>query len=218
MGTIAAIACLVVASIIIFITCYNYECEIKILLFEKFNWHPFDKQECEENKEHDVYLMYSHEDEFWVMNTLLEGLEKSGYRTFVPDRDFTVGASTADEMSNAFSKTRRVLVVISQKFINNRNAMSDFYHAYEHDRSSTGKRFLVLIKLKEKINFGERHKIFQRYLNTNYFVPIQARYFWSRLHYWLPPPNNKQLPASTDNTEIDDEVFTSEDISIPLIV
>ena len=201
MGTIFGLGCLVVTFVIISITCYVHEFELKIILFEKLNWHPFDNQEEPISKDYDVYLMYCQKDEHWVINTLLAGLERSGYRTCVPDRDFTVGAATAEEMAEAFEKTHRVLVVISQNFIDDVNSMSDFHHAYSHDRFSAQTRFLVFVKLREKINFRQQHEIFKRYLSTNYFVPVNARKFWSRLRYWLPPLKVDELPASTDNIE-----------------
>ena len=196
--TVAALTALMIFIIITSISCYVYRFEIKVLLFEKLDWHPFDKQEEDDGRKHDVYLMYCQADESWVINTLLVGLNKFGYKTCVPDRDFTAGASTAAEMAEAFSKTHRVLVVVSQSFVNNKYAMSDFYHAYEHARSATRRRFLVLVKLREKIDFG-RHDIFKKYLSTNYFLPIRIRSFWSRLRYWLPPIYEQKLPAITDN-------------------
>ena len=208
--TAALIAFIIVASITS-ISCYVYRFEIKILLLEKLDWHPFDKQKEDDGKKHDVYLMYCQADESWVINTLLVGLNKFRYKTCVPDRDFTVGASTAAEMAEAFSKTRRVLVVLSQSFVNNKYAMSDFYHAYEHDRSATRRRFLVLVKLREKIDFG-RHDIFKKYLSTNYFLPIRIRSFWSRLRYWLPPIEQQKLPAITDNM-VDENIDTSDEFA-----
>ena len=206
--TIISLCSLVITTIIMSISCYIYRFEIKIHLFEKLDWHPFDKTKNEENKEYDVYLLYCRNDEEWVINTLLVGLKHYGYRTCVPDRDFTVGASTAEEMSSAFSKTHRVLVVVSQSFIDDVNAMSDFYHAYEHDRSVTRGRFLVLIKLQNKINFGERQEIFKRYLSTNYFVPVKSRSFWSRLRYWLPSTRLQDIYGCTEVTSGEQQLPT----------
>ena len=215
---IAALIALMIFVAITSISCYVYRFEIKVHLFEKLDWHPFDKQEEDDGKKHDVYLMYCQADESWVINTLLVGLNKFGYKTCVPDRDFAVGASTAAEMAEAFSKTRRVLVVLSQSFVNNKYAMSDFYHAYEHDRSATRRRFLVLVKLREKINFG-RHDIFKKYLSTNYFLSITISSFWSRLRYWLPPIDEQRLPTITDNMATEDIASDEEleEILQPLI-
>ncbi|XP_067935780.1 toll-like receptor 13 [Watersipora subatra] len=201
LGTILGLSFTVVTVIMVSIACYIYEFEIKVLLFEKLNWHPFDKQIEDEEKEHDAYLMYCTEDESWVISTLLAGLERSGYRTCVPDRDFTIGASTAEEMAQAFSKTHRVIVVISQSFVDNTNAMSDFFHAYNHDRSATQKRFLVLIKLQKDVKFGDRNEIFKRYISTNYYVSVRSKTFWPRLQYWLPNVKRRPLPDSMENIE-----------------
>ena len=209
--TIISLSSLVIVTIIMSISCYIYRFEIKIHLFEKLDWHPFDKTKNEEDKEYDVYLLYCRNDEEWVINTLLVGLKHYGYRTCVPDRDFTVGASTAEEMSSAFSKTHRVLVVVSQSFIDDVNAMSDFYHAYEHDRSVTRGRFLVLIKLQNKINFGERQEIFKRYLSTNYFVPVKSRSFWSRLRYWLAPIKEEDITDSISERAAEHEDMSPSD-------
>lgn len=207
-AAIGALICVVIATVMVGTSIYIYRFEIKILLFEKLNWHPFDKQDWTEDKEYDLYLMYDRKDESWTINTLLVGLERLGYRTCVSDRDFALGSSTAAEMAESFTKTHRVVVVVSQSFVDNDNAMSDFYHAYQHDRSPTGRRFLILINLNNNINFRDRH-IFKKYISTNYFIPIQVSNFWVQIRYWLPRVKKLELPSITDNIESDVEEVCS---------
>ena len=195
---------LLVTIIIISISCYIYDFELKILLFEKLNLHPFDKQLRDTEKEYDIFLLYNRDDEVWVVNTLRVGLEEFGYKLCIGARDFTVGAANTAELANALTNSHRVIVVVSQSFINNDRDMSDFYHACEYQSATTRQRFIILVKIRERLNFRD-HDVLKTYLSTNYFVPIRARRFWPRLRYWLPPLQKKRIPASTDNIDEEEE-------------
>ena len=81
------IICLLLV-IILMVVIAIYHFELELILFEKFNWHPFDPQELRSDKEHDVYIIYSDKDYIWVQRTLLVGLEQQGYRTVDRRRDF----------------------------------------------------------------------------------------------------------------------------------
>lgn len=184
---------LAILVLILTVTIYVYNFQLKILIFEKFNLHPFDKDKEPQQKRYDVYVLCCLADIVWVKDILLEGLENYGYRTCVKERDFSLGGGEAQELSNTFAGTHRVLVVYSQRFINDGKAVSDFYHAYQYSKTLSRKRFLVFVKLDGRINFKE-HKIFQNYLSTNSFVHVRSTRFWARIRYWLPKPG-KLIPS-----------------------
>ena len=158
------------ATVITSITIYIYSFELKILLFEKFNLHPFDRtNQDHQQKDYDVYLMYCDADFNLAVHTLLPGLERLGYRVFVPERDMGLGAVTAEARANALTRSHRAVVLVSQSFIDTQSSMTEFFHAHEHENSATRKRFLVLIKLREKINY-KNYDIFKKYFSTNFFA------------------------------------------------
>lgn len=184
---------------------YVYSFELKIILFEKLNLHPFDRSSVDsESLDYDLYLMYNYADSPWATEKLLPGLEKFGYRVYVPERDMGIGEITAEARANAFASTHRVLVVVSQKFIDSGESMKEFFHAHEHENSTTRKRYLVLVKLNEKINY-RTYDIFKKYMSTNFFVSVKSRKFWYNLRYWLPMVRERLPDISTHNNEQHDE-------------
>ena len=192
------------ATVITSITIYIYSFELKILLFEKFNLHPFDRtNQDHQQKDYDVYLMYCDADFNLAVHTLLPGLERLGYRVFVPERDMELGAVTAEARANALTRSHRAVVLVSQSFIDSQSSMTEFFHAYEHENSATRKRFLVLIKLSEKINY-KNYDIFKKYFSTNFFVSVTSKKFWYNLRYWLPAVR-EQLPDITSCLDEEDE-------------
>ena len=197
-----------IATLMTTITVYIYSFELKILLFEKLNLHPFDRTKVDsEDLQYDVYLMYNYKDARWATEKLLPGLEKLGYRVYVPDRDMGIGVITAEARSQAFSQTHRVVVVVSQRLIDNVESMNEFFHAHEHENSAIRKRFLVLIKLNKIIDYGD-HDIFKKYISTNYFVSVRSSKFWYNLRYWLPMVREK-LPDISNQQQDDQQEETA---------
>lgn len=202
---ITVFAMLFILTMVVSMTIHIYAFELKILLFEKLNLHPLDRNKDDRTrKSYDAYLMYCDDDYRYATETLLVGLERCGYRIYVPDRDMALGAITAEARANALADSHRVIVVISQKFVNDDRSMCAFLHAFDHDNAPTRQRYLVLIRLRRKINF-RHHDVFKKYLSTNFFVAANSKRFWSNLTYWLPLIRHS-LPDATSNIREDEIV------------
>lgn len=178
---------------------YFYRFEIGVLIFEKLNWHPFHRQEEEQSKKYDAYLMYSDHDYKWAQNTLLKGLEKCRYRIVDPLRDSITGRGTEEETAEFLQQSHRVILVLSQKLLSDKSVISDFYRAESQGKAYGNKRFIIMVVMHDKINFDD-HPVFLRYINTNYFIMATCKRFWSRLFYWLPQTQlSDVLPDAGDN-------------------
>ena len=178
---------------------YHYRFELGVMIYEKLNWHPFDKQKEEQGKKYDAYLMYCDSDYRWAQNTLLAGLEKSRYRIVDPLRDSMPGRNTEEETAEFLTQSHRVIVVVSQKLLSDRKVMSDFYRAENQGKAYGNRRYIIMVEMHDKIKFG-RHAVFLHYINTNYFIKATSKRFWPRLFYWLPQNSDSTiLPAATEN-------------------
>ena len=72
------------------------------MLFEKFNFHPFDSL-TDEPKDHDAFLLYTEEDRVWALETLCAYLNRKGYK--VTDKDhFDPGGYTINQLDTALGK------------------------------------------------------------------------------------------------------------------
>ena len=74
-----------------------WQFEIAVFLYKSFNWNPFHKQEEEQGKKYDVYLIYCDSDYRWAQQTLLVGLENRQYQIVDPLRDSALGRITEEE-------------------------------------------------------------------------------------------------------------------------
>lgn len=199
MKYIVAGSAAVIAIFILVLTCFSYRFEISVLIYEKLNLHPFDRQTEEPDKKYDTYIMYADHDYRWAQNTLLVGLERNRYRVADSLRDSMPGRCTEEEMAEFISQSHRVLVVLSKHFIEDESLMSDFYRAETQGKSYGNRRFLIIVTLQKNINIRD-HPVFARYINTNYFIPHNSRRFWHRLFYWLPAINHStRLPSTEEN-------------------
>ena len=118
-----------------------------MFLFKSINWHPFHRQEEEQGKKYDAYLMYCESDYRWAQQTLLVGLENRRYRIVDPLRDSALGRITKEETNEFLRQSHRVIVVVSQRFLRDGKVMSDSYRAETHGQANGNKRYIIMIQM-----------------------------------------------------------------------
>ena len=192
------ITALILLTIILLCFVYYYRFEITVIIFEKLNWHPFDKQDEGLCKIYDAYLMYCDSDHKYAQNTILKGLVKKGYRIADHLRERELGALTEEETAKFLGQSHRVIVVVSQNLLCDTKVMHDFYRAESQGKAHGKKRFIIMVVMHDKLNFG-KHPVFLHYINTNYFIKVTSNRFWPRLFYWLPQKQCDDLPAPIEN-------------------
>ena len=169
-GGIGALMLSIMTSII----CFIHWFEIKILMFDKLGIHLWDRTATDIlSMNYHAYIMYHEDDERWVEQKLLPNLDNN-YSIYVPAREPRTHSIKAEDRADKFSKCHRVIVVLSQKFIDNDELMVQFFHAHQHENSPSRKRFLILIMLDDNIDFRDHH-IFKSYVFVKYFVPVCER-------------------------------------------
>ena len=175
---------------------YIFRLDIQILLFEHFNIRPFyGAKDKRTDFNTDAYLLYNDKDEHFA-EVLLKDLEKEGYQVYCPAADPNYGRCSVEVRSEKLDQTHRVLVVLSQAFVDSEESMRQFVHANEHRDSSTIRdRFFVFISLDQNINIGE-NSILKSYIRTRTYIQFKNNYkrLMTILRYWLPNP--VQLPTA----------------------
>jgi hypothetical protein len=66
---------------------------------------------------YDVFISYSHDDANWVRQELLRKLEERGFDVCIDFRSFQTGSFSVEEMQRATEDSKRVLAVLSPKYI-----------------------------------------------------------------------------------------------------
>jgi hypothetical protein len=66
---------------------------------------------------YDVFISYSHDDEEWVMGTLLPRLEEAGLRVCIDYRDFVAGKPALVNMQDAAKNSRHTVLVLTPAWV-----------------------------------------------------------------------------------------------------
>ncbi len=97
---------------------------------------------------YDVFISYSHNDETWVVNTLLPALENSGSKVCIDFRDFDAGKPSIVNMEDAVDESRHTLLVLTPNWTG--SEWTDFEAILTQTDDPAGRRQkLVPIMLKK---------------------------------------------------------------------
>ncbi|NP_001076201.1 toll-like receptor 4 [Oryctolagus cuniculus] len=138
---------------------------------------------------YDAFVIYSSQDEDWVRNELVKNLEEGvpPFRLCLHYRDFIPGvAIAANIIQEGFHKSRKVIVVVSQHFIQSRWCIFEYEIAqtWQFLSSHAGIIFIVLQKV-EKSLLRQRVELY-RLLSRNTYLEwedtvLGRHIFWRRL-------------------------------------
>ena len=198
-GEIAGIvaSCFLLSIIISLILVYKFSTEIKIILYTRFNWHPFDRFNIDEDpgKTHDIFIAYCGDDSDWIYNVLIEELENvhdPPYKTLFHARDFDVGGPIAENILQCIDRSKRMVMVLSESFIESEWCMFEFHTAHARVISEH-KNFIIMIMLDD-ITDLELDKTLQSYIRTHVYLSVDDKWFWKKLYYALPPVEVREEP------------------------
>ncbi|XP_028414772.1 protein toll-like [Dendronephthya gigantea] len=191
--SIAAISSFVVAGflVVVIITAvllYRFRKELKLILYTRFNWHPFDRvDDSDPSKIYDAFVSFNERDKVWVEETLQEKLEKDHnppYKLCVHYRDFIPGAPIAETILDCVKKSRRMIMVLSRNFIQSEWCMLEFRAA--HLRVLKGRANYLIVVLFDDVDVDSLDDELKLYLKTNTYLTVESKWFWQQLKYALP--------------------------------
>ncbi|GAB5580063.1 toll-like receptor 4 isoform X1 [Prionailurus iriomotensis] len=164
-----------------------------VVLVYKFYFHLMLLAGCKKysrgESTYDAFVIYSSQDEDWVRNELVKNLEEGvpPFQLCLHYRDFIPGvAIAANIIQEGFHKSRKVIVVVSQHFIQSRWCIFEYEIAqtWQFLSSRAGIIFIVLQKL-EKSLLRQQVELY-RLLNRNTYLEwedsvLGRHIFWRRL-------------------------------------
>ena len=167
---------------------YKFRGEIKVFLFTRFNWHPFDGCDDQDivDKLYDAFVSYNKADVNWVLNTLQPTLETPSkpFRLCIHERDFKAGGMITDNVLYSVKYSRRMIMVLTKNFLKSEWCRLEFKSAHRRvlrDRSN----YLIVI-LFDGINIDDLDEDMKLYLRTNTYIEYDSKWFWERMHYAMP--------------------------------
>ena len=191
---------------------------LKVWCFVKFGWKLYQKEnEGDANRPYDAFVSYSSDDEDFVARKLVPYLEedrkgRQGYRLCVHYRDFAVGASIAESIISAVERSKRVIIVLSENFLNSEWCQFEFQKAH-HQLLEERKNRIIMIVLHD-INNNMLDQQLKDYLKTRTYVKYGDPWFWAKVEYAMPkltqPPeqDNTVQPRVVPNIYIQREMST----------
>lgn len=166
---------------------------------------------------YDAFVIYSSQDEAWVRNELVKNLEEGvpPFQLCLHYRDFIPGvAIAANIIQEGFHKSRKVIVVVSQHFIQSRWCIFEYEIAqtWQFLSSRAGIIFIVLQKL-EKSLLRQQVELY-RLLNRNTYLEwedsvLGRHVFWRRLRKALLAGKPRSPEGTADAETNPQEATTS---------
>lgn len=187
-GTLLAIVGVVIA--IAAALLYRYSLELRVLLYAR-GWLrcllPADK--LDDNKRYDIFISFSHKDEDFVRDELLEKLEPE-FKVCVHYRDWVVGDMIPTQIATSVEQSRRTVIVLSRNFLASLWAMNEFRAAHALAVKEKRVRVIVIV-MEDCLKLEKEHEELKAYLSTNTYIKWKDPMFWERLRYALPQKRGK---------------------------
>ena len=153
-------------------------------LYQKYGFHPFDKDECDnEDKKFDVFVSYSNDDYEWARELMAE-LENLGFRVCCHEGDFLAGTTISENVARVIHFSKRTLCIVSRAFMSSSICMHEFITARSFDFSYKKARLLVI--MYEDVATEDMHEDIRMYVKSFTYLKRDCTFFMKRLLYRLP--------------------------------
>ncbi|XP_072043925.1 uncharacterized protein [Amphiura filiformis] len=123
-------------------------------------------------RKYDVFITHSIYDTDFVMKELLPNLEVRGRRFYVQERDFIPGGIQSNTIIEAINDSRRVLAVVSSKFVTNEWCM----YAFNNAHYLSERPIVVLLEHAFDARFGEQQRLEERPVDRKCMNRLMKRY------------------------------------------
>ena len=183
----------------VFITVYRYRGYIKIWLYTRFGFHPWDNaEENTEETDYDAFISYCRKDVDWVLNTLLPQLEdpEHGFHLCVHDRDFVSGVAMTKNIITAIQYSRRTILVLSPDFI--KSGWCDLEFQAPHQRALEDRSNFLIVVLLQEVDPKHLDETLRLYMKTKTYVSVNDKWFWQKICYALPKTPIDKIKENND--------------------
>jgi protein toll len=193
---------LIISAILIF----RYRQDIKIWLYAKYDWHPFDKvDDSDPSLIYDAYVCYSSLDFDWVVNTLRSKLEDEitpPYELMLHQRSFIPGNVVMDSIFEGVNKSKRMIMHVTQNFIRSEWCMVEFRTAHHEVLVKNTRNYIIAI-LDEDFDIESVPEDLNVFLKNTTYLKKNEPLFWDKLFYALPQKGPRQSVPQRSQEGVD---------------
>ena len=142
-----------------------------------------------DDADYDAFVIFNHNDQKWVQETLLPILEKeSHYKCCVHYRDFAPGEDFVVNMTESVRKSKKVIAVISKTFFSSHWCNFELQQAiYQHIKK--GNNGVIVIKI-DNVSTEMFPKAIQTKSFIDYSNRVERPFFKTRLLKALESSSN----------------------------
>ncbi|KAI5636558.1 TIR domain-containing protein [Phthorimaea operculella] len=139
-----------------------------------------------DDKPYDAFISFAHEDQEYVMNTLLPGLENAPeqFRVCVHYRDWHVGDWIPAQIMRSVQLSKRTLIVLSRSFVASTWSTLELRYALANAAEEPSAKVLVLIR--DDILDMDLDTELKKYITYNTYLTCDDPWFWEKLRYAMP--------------------------------
>lgn len=177
----SALFVLVTVSIIVYFQRFN----LKVLLYIKFGIDPFNKQKDELSSfRYDAVIVFCPDDSFLAKDIIANHLLQKNFKVALFEKDFSVGYSVLENVSNLLHLSRRVVFLLSENTLEDATLRTAWHLAYER-ATNISMKYIILIADK-KVKEHCREDSLLKYLKSNRYIKMQSRLLNESVEYLMP--------------------------------
>uniref|UniRef100_T1IK29 TIR domain-containing protein n=1 Tax=Strigamia maritima TaxID=126957 RepID=T1IK29_STRMM len=169
---------------------------------------------CEEDidadKVYDAFVSYSSEDEDWITDFFVPGLETSTppYKLCLHNRDWPAGEFITDQIVKSVESSRRTIIVLTDNYLKSVWSRLEFDIAYQQGLKDQVRRVLVVVP-NEVPDLSHIDPKFKTFITLTTYIQANKPHFWSKLLASMPRTINTRNKQSTTRRS----VFLNFDVS-----
>ncbi len=168
---------------------FKFRVKIKVFLFLKCGWHPFDKGDKDSDTremDYDAFISYSHVDLPWVKENIVEFLqsEELKFSVCLHERDWPVGVLITENILLSVQHSRRMIMVLSENYLQSEWCRMEFQAA--HKEMLDGRENYLIVIALDNISLQQLPPEIDFYVKTHTYLEAKNEWFQKKLVYVMP--------------------------------
>uniref|UniRef100_T1JEM9 TIR domain-containing protein n=1 Tax=Strigamia maritima TaxID=126957 RepID=T1JEM9_STRMM len=176
----------------------NYKSEILYYMFAKGICLRFVcEEDVDADKVYDAFVSYSSEDEDWIADFLVPGLESGipSYKLCLHNRDWPAGEFITDQIVRSVGNSRRTILVLTDNYFKSGWSRLEFDIAYQQGLKDKVNRLIAVVP-NEVPDLSKIDQDFKTFITLTTYVEAKKPYFWRKLRASMPRTKNIRAPST----------------------